>query len=59
MPSAKYQQEQAELDPQIQDLKAALEEAKQTTSNAEQRVELTQQYSHITELTAPLLNTLD
>lgn len=58
MLSVKYQQEQAELDAKIQTLKAALEEAKQTTSNAEQWVKLIRQYSHITELTAPLLNTL-
>lgn len=58
MLSAKYQQEQAELDAKIQSIKAAQEDAKQTTSNAEQWVKLIRQYSHITELTAPVLNTL-
>lgn len=58
MLSVKYQEEQAALDENIQTLKAALEKAKQTTSNAEQWVKLIRQYSRISELTAPLLNTL-
>lgn len=58
MLSAKYQQEQAELDAKIQALKAALDTAKQSDSNAKQWIQLIRQYSHITELTAPLLNTL-
>lgn len=58
MLSAKYQQEQTEVDEKIQTLKETLEADKQTASDAEQWVKLIRQYSHITELTAPLLNAL-
>ena len=56
--SERYQAEQAELDDKIAMLKAALENADQSAEDAGKWVKLIQQYKEITELDAPLLNTL-
>lgn len=56
--SERYQVEQAELDEKISSLKSVMENDKQSTVDAEKWVKLIQQYSEITELDAPLLNTL-
>ncbi len=58
MLSERYQAEQVELDEKIAALKAAMEENAQSTENAEKWVKLIGKYSNITELDAPLLNTL-
>ena len=58
MLSERYQAEQAQLDERIAALKSAIEQADQSTENTEKWVKLIQQYSEITELDAPLLNTL-
>lgn len=56
--SERYQIEQSELDDKIAALKSAMENDKQSTEGAEKWVKLIRQYSEITELDAPLLNTL-
>ena len=56
--SERYQAEQAELDKKIASLGAAIENDKQSAADAEKWVKLIRQYSEITELDAPLLNTL-
>jgi len=56
--SERYQAEQMELDTKIASLKAAMENDKQSAEDAGKWVKLIQQYSEITELDAPLLNTL-
>ena len=56
--SERYQVEQAELDNRIAALKSAMESADQSAEDAEKWVKLIRQYNDITELDAPLLNTL-
>lgn len=56
--SERYQAEQAELDDKIAVLKAAMESADQSAEDAGKWVQLIRQYTEITELDAPLLNTL-
>ena len=56
--SERYQAEQTELDDKIASLKSAIENDKQSAEDAEKWVKLIRQYSEITELDAPLLNTL-
>ncbi len=56
--SERYQAEQVELDAKITALKTAMESEKQSAEDAEKWVKLIRQYSEITELDAPLLNTL-
>ncbi len=58
MMSQKYQTEQQELTEKIERLTAELAAEKQTTTDAEQWVELIKQYVNPTELTAELLNAL-
>lgn len=58
MLSRKYQAEQGELIEKIDNLKAGLAAEQQTASDAGKWVALIRQYSHPTELTAELLNTL-
>ncbi len=58
MLSQKYQAEQSELIDKIDRIKAELTTERQTASDAEKWVALIKQYSHPTELTAELLNTL-
>ena len=56
--SERYQAEQTELDVKITSLKAAMESDEQSAEDAGKWVKLIRQYSEITELDAPLLNTL-
>lgn len=56
--SERYQGEQVELDSKISALKATMESAEQSVEDAEKWISLIRQYSEITELDAPLLNTL-
>ena len=56
--SERYQAEQAELDDKITALKAAMESAEQSAEDTGKWVKLIRQYSEITDLDAPLLNTL-
>jgi len=56
--SERYQGEQVELDNKISALKTAMESAEQSVEDAEKWISLIRQYSEITELNAPLLNTL-
>lgn len=56
--SERYQTEQTQLDARIAALKSAMEQADQSAEDAEKWVKLIRQYSEITELDAPLLNTL-
>lgn len=58
MLSAKYQDEQTQLDGQINGLKAKLNEIKQTSTDAEKWISYIRKTAYPTELTAPLLNTL-
>ena len=58
MLSERYQAEQAELDSRITSLKSAMEQTDQSAEDARKWVALIRQYSEITELDAPLLNTL-
>ena len=58
MLSERYQAEQEELVTKITSLKAAMESDKQSAEDARKWVKLIRQYSEITELDAPLLNTL-
>lgn len=56
--SAEYQAEQAELESKISDLQNKLETEKASRNNAEKWVEVIKQYTDLSELTAPLLNSL-
>lgn len=58
MLSAKYQQEQDELQARIDSLKAKLKEEKEDVSNKEKWIALMKQYTDPQELTAPMLNSL-
>lgn len=58
MLSQRYQAEQQELITKIDKLKAELSAEKESSDGAEKWIELIKQYSHPTELTAELLNTL-
>ena len=58
MLSAKYQDEQAQLDEQLKGLKAKLNETRQTVSDAEKWMSYVKEAAYPTELTASLLNTL-
>ena len=58
MMSRKYQAEQRELDEKISRLKTALATEKQTVQDAQMWISRIKQYSHPTELTAELLNSL-
>ena len=58
MLSAKYQDEQAQLDEQLNGLKAKLNETRQTSTDAEKWISYIRETAYPTELTAPLLNTL-
>lgn len=58
MLSAKYQDEQAQLDEQLGGLKAKLYETKQASNDAEKWISYIKEAAYPTELTAPLLNTL-
>lgn len=58
MLSAKYQDEQAQLDEQLDALKAKLNETRQTSTDAEKWISYIRETAYPTELTAPLLNTL-
>lgn len=56
--SGRYQAEQIELDNKIAALKSAMESSDQSVEDTEKWVHLIRQYHDITELDAPLLNTL-
>ncbi len=56
--SERYQAEQMELDAKIASLKATMKSDEQSAEDAGKWVKLIRQYSEITELDAPLLNTL-
>lgn len=56
--SANYEIEQTELENRIIELEAAMRKNKLELSNAEDFVDTIKEYAEITELTAPLLNTL-
>lgn len=58
MLSAKYQDEQAQLDSQLAELRNRLDETKQTSADAEKWLSLIRECANPAELTAPLLNTL-
>lgn len=58
MMTAKYQQEQEELQELIEKLSAKLQEEQEDISNKEKWVALIKQYTNPQELTAPLLNAL-
>ena len=58
MLSAKYQNEQTELEEKIAGLKKNLEEVRQNKDDAEKWISLIKEYADPTELTAPLLNAL-
>ena len=58
MLSERYQNEQAELDTKITELKAKTEETVQTEKNVGLWVDLIGKYADATELTAPMLNDL-
>ncbi len=58
MLTAKYQQEQDELQKLVETLSARLQEEKEDASNKKKWVELIKQYTDPQELTAPLLNAL-
>ena len=58
MLTAKYQQEQYEVQEQIDSLNRVLKEEKEDVSNKEKWVALIKQYTDPKELTAPMLNSL-
>jgi len=58
MLSAKYQEEQAQLEEKKQTLQARLEKSAQDADGAEKWLALVRKYTELTELTAPLLNEL-
>ena len=58
MLSAKYQEEQTQLDNKKRELQAKLDKSAQDTDGAEKWLSLIRKYTELTELTAPLLNEL-
>lgn len=58
MLSAKYQDEQTQLESKKQELQAKLNKSAQDTDGAEKWLSLVRKYTDLTELTAPLLNEL-
>lgn len=58
MLSAKYQEEQTQLESKKQELQAKLDKSAQDTDGAEKWLSLVRKYTELTELTAPLLNEL-
>lgn len=58
MLSAKYQEEQSQLDNKKRELQAKLDKSAQDTDGAEKWLALIRKYTELTELTAPLLNEL-
>ena len=58
MLSAKYQEEQSQLESKKQGLQAKLDKSAQYTDGAEKWLSLIRKYTELTELTAPLLNEL-
>lgn len=58
MLSAKYQEEQTQLESKKQELQAKLDKSAQDTDGAEKWLSLIRKYTELTELTAPLLNEL-
>lgn len=58
MLSAKYQEEQSQLESKKCELQAKLDKAAQDTDGAEKWLSLVCKYTELTELTAPLLNEL-
>lgn len=58
MLSAKYQEEQTQLENKKCELQAKLEKSEQETDGAEKWLALIRKYTELTELTAPLLNEL-
>ncbi len=58
MLSAKYQDEQVQLEEKKQALQAKLEKSAQDADGAEKWLALVRKYTEPTELTAPLLNEL-
>ena len=58
MMSVKYQNEQAELEEKIAELKKKMDAVRQNESDAEKWIALIKEYAEPTELTAPLLNAL-
>ncbi len=58
MLSAKYQEEQAQLEEKKQELQAKLEKSAQDADGAEKWLSLIRKYTELTELNAPLLNEL-
>ena len=58
MLSAKYQEEQAQLEEKVKTLQAKLDKSEQDTNGAEKWLALVRKYTELTELTAPLLNEL-
>ena len=56
--TAKFQDEQEHLEQRVAEIEAQLKEVTQNNNNAEKWVALMKQYTGLTELTAPLLNTL-
>ena len=58
MMSVKYQNEQAELEDKIAELKKKMDAVRQNESDAEKWIALIKEYAEPTELTAPLLNAL-
>lgn len=58
MLSAKYQEEQTQLENKKQELQAKLEKSERETDGAEKWLSLIRKYTELTELTAPLMNEL-
>ncbi len=58
MLSAKYQEEQTQLENKKQELQAKLDKSAQDADEAEKWLALIRRYTELTELTAPLLNEL-
>ena len=58
MLSAKYQEEQVQLEEKVKTLQAKLDKSEQDTNDAEKWLALVRKYTELTELTAPLLNEL-
>lgn len=58
MLSAKYQEEQSQLESKKQELQAKLDKSAQDADGAEKWLSLIRKYTELTELTAPLLNEL-
>ncbi len=58
MLSAKYQEEQTQLENKTHELKAKLDKSAQDADGAEKWLLLIRKYTELTELTAPLLNEL-